>query len=167
MKKNRLPYGKAGFKVPDNYFENFEARIMRQVAPMDHHVKKNPFKVPEHYFEELEGNIFDRLEETTKKAKVIPLFNRRTWSYIAGVAAVLVVFFSSVVLKETQKLTFEDLDIVAVENYLLESMDDDDPKYLPENYNFTASTNPFIDKEALLDYLHENVEEPALLLNED
>lgn len=167
MKKNRLPYGESGFKVPDNYFGEFEARMMRQVAPLENSVKEQPFKVPEHYFEELEAKVFERLENTPGKGKVIPLFNRRTWSYIAGVAAVLAVFFSSVVLNGPQELSFEDLDMMAVENYLLESVDQNDPKNIPENYDFTASANPNIDKEALLDYLNDNIEEPALLLNED
>lgn len=169
MKENRLPYGKdAGFKVPEGYFQDFEARMMARVAAPENKLKENPFKVPENYFEQLEGKVFERLENTPEKGKVIPLFNHRTLSYIAGVAAVLAVLFTSVIFTTSTELNFEDLDVAAVENYLLESFDFDNPNNAPvEEYNFTATAGPDIDKEALLEYLNDHIEEPALLLNED
>ena len=168
MKENRLPYSKqSGFKVPDDYFGNFEEKMMLKVFTSENNLNSKPFKVPENYFEQLEQKVFDKIQDPPKKTKVIPLFNRRTLSYVAGIAAVLAVLFSSVVFNKTQEPGFEDLDITAVENYLLESIDHDDPKNIPENYDFTASANPNIDKEALLEYLNENIEEPALLLNDD
>lgn len=168
MKENRLPYHKqSGFKVPEDYFGNFEERMMVEMFFEENKLRQTPFKVPENYFEQLEGRVFEKLEVTPKKGKVISLFNRRTLSYVAGIAAVLSVLLTSVVFNQSQDPGFEDLDITAVENYLLESIDHDDPKNIPENYDFTASANPNIDKEALLEYLNENIEEPALLLNED
>ena len=168
MKENRLPYSKqSGFKVPEDYFGSFEERMMVELFSAENKLHKKPFKVPENYFEQLENSILEKIENTPEKGKVISLFNRRTLSYVAGIAAVLTVLFSSVVFNQTQETDFEDLDITALENYLLESIDHDDPKNIPENYDFTASANPNIDKEALLQYLNENIEEPALLLNED
>lgn len=168
MKENRLPYHKqSGFKVPEDYFGNFEDRMMVELFSEENKLNRKPFKVPENYFEQLESRVFEKFEKTPKKGKVISLFKRRTLSYVAGVAAVLAVLFSSVVFNQTQQSGFEDLDFTAVENYLLESIDHDDPKNIPENYDFTASANPNIDKEALLEYLNENIEEPALLLNDD
>lgn len=169
MKENGLPYKKdTGFKVPDNYFRDFEARMMARVNSSEKELRENPFKVPENYFETLEARIFEKLEKAPEKGKVIPLFNRRYLSYVASIAAVLAILFSSVVFNQKQEFGFDDLDILAVENYLLESLDLNDPNHVPvEEYNFTASANPNIDKEALLEYLNDHIEEPALLLNED
>lgn len=169
MEKNRLPYSKdAGFKVPEGYFGDFEARMMARATFSENISKENPFKVPEDYFEKLEGRVFEKLEKSSEKGKVIPLFNRETLIYVASIAAALAILFSSVFYNKTEEFGFDDLDIIAVENYLLESLDFDNPNHAPvEEYNFTASANPNIDKEALLEYLNDHIEEPALLLNED
>ncbi|WP_324721193.1 hypothetical protein [Salinimicrobium sp. HB62] len=169
MKKNRLPYSnKSGFKVPEGYFKDFESRMMERITDDDKEFGANPFKVPENYFDQLGDRVFDKLDNSPKKGKVVPLFRKKTWSYIAGVAAVAAVLFSSVIFNENGEIGFEDLDITAVENYLLESLDMDNPNESPYvDYELTASANPNIDKEALFEYLNENIEEPALLLNED
>lgn len=170
MKENRLPYDKSGgFKVPEGYFQDFEARMMARLTEEE---KKtfgdNPFKVPDQYFAQLGDRVFEKLESTPKKSKVVPLFNRKVWSYVAGAAAVAAIFFSSIVINENGELSFEDLEVTAVENYLLESLENESPTQEPYvDYELTASANPNIDKEALFEYLHENIDEPALLLNED
>lgn len=169
MKENGLPFKKdAGFKVPEGYFQDFEARMMARVTSSEIAPKENPFKVPENYFEQLEERVFERLEKTPKKGKVIPLLNRRTFSYVASIAAVLAILLSSIVFNETREFGFDDLDAIALENYLLESLDFEDPRQVPgEDYIYTTSTNPNIDKEALFEYLNDHIEEPALLFNED
>ncbi|MHA6280756.1 hypothetical protein ACXYMT_11295 [Salinimicrobium sp. CAU 1759] len=169
MKENRLPYSnKSGFKVPEGYFQDLESHLMERVTAVEKDFGQSPFKVPENYFEQLGDKVFEKLEDQPKKGKVIPLFRRKTWSYIAGVAAVAAVLFSSVIFNENGEIGFEDLDITAVENYLLESLDMDNPNAAPYvDYELTASANPNIDKEALFEYLNENIEEPALLLNEE
>lgn len=169
MEENRLPYSnKSGFKVPEGYFQDFESRMMERVTKDEKDFGTSPFKVPQNYFEQLGDRVFEKLENPPKKGKVIPLFRRKTWSYIAGVAAVAAVFFSSVIFNDNGEIGFEDLDISAVENYLLESFDMDNHNEAPYvDYEITASANPNIDKEALFEYLNENIEEPALLLNED
>lgn len=169
MKKNELPYSKkAGFKVPEGYFQNFEDRMMARLNEEDKEFGGNPFKVPQDYFEKFGDKMLEKLEPSTKKAKVLPLFNRKTWSYVASVAAVAAIFFSTILFDDNGELGFEDLELSAVENYLLESLDFDNPNQVPVmEYEITASANPNIDKEALFEYLNENIEEPALLLNED
>lgn len=169
MKKNRLPYNnKSGFKVPEGYFQDFQSRMMERVTEGEKDFGANPFKVPENYFDQLAGRVFEKIDTPPKKGKVIPLFHQKTWSYIAGVAAVVAVLLSAVLFNDNNEIAFEDLDITAVENYLLESFDMDNPNTAPFiDYEITASANPNIDKEALFEYLNENIEEPALLLNED
>ncbi|WP_051286174.1 hypothetical protein [Salinimicrobium terrae] len=169
MKENRLPYDKTGgFKVPEGYFQDFEARMMARVTQEEKAFGENPFRLPENYFEQLEDRIFEKLEKSPKKGKVVPLFNRKIWSYAASVAAVVAILFTSVIFNGNGEIGFEDLDVIAVENYLLESLDMENPNQVPFiDYELTASTNPNINKEALFDYLTENVDEPAFLLNED
>ncbi|NJW52785.1 hypothetical protein [Salinimicrobium oceani] len=170
MKKNGLPYrSDSGMKVPENYFQDFESRMMTRLNISKGEAVENPFKVPAAYFEDLEKKVFVKLEqEASEKGKVIPLFNRRLLSYVASIAAVLAILLASVVFNSSREIGFEDLDMVAVENYLLESLDLENPNESPiDEYNYTASANPNIDKEALLEYLNDHIEEPALLLNED
>lgn len=169
MKQNRLPYKKdAGFKIPEGYFQEFEDRMMAHVTFSEIASKENPFKVPENYFETLGDRVIEKLDTTPEKGKVIPLFNPRILAYVASAAAVIAIIFSSVIFNESGELGFDDLNMVAIENYLLETLDMNNPNIPPiEEYNFTASANPNIDKEALLEYLNDNIEEPALLLNDD
>ncbi len=169
MKENRLPYDKTGgFKVPEGYFQDFESRMMAQVTEEEKSFGDNPFKVPANYFEKFGDRVFARIENPPKEGKVVPLFKKKIWSYVAGVAAVAAIFFSSLVINTNGELGFEDLEITALENYLLESLDMENPTQPPfTEYEVTASANPNIDKEALFEYLTENIDEPALLLNED
>lgn len=169
MEENRLPYRKdGGFKVPEGYFQEFEDRMMARLNLAEVPVHEKPFKVPEQYFEQLSDRIIDRLESEPETGKIIPLFNRRMLSYVASVAAVVAILFSSIVLNRSGELGFDDLNMSAIENYLLESLDFDNPNNTPvEEYAVTTPANPNIDKQALLEYLNDNIEEPALLLNED
>ena len=169
MKENRLPHDKTGgFKVPEGYFQDFEARMMARVTKEEKVFGESPFTVPEDYFQQFGGRVFEKLNNPSEKGKVIPLFRRKTWSYVAGVAAVVAILFSSVLFNDSGELGFDDLEITAVENYLLESLDMDNPDQAPYvDYDLTASANPNIDKDALFEYLTENIDEPALLLNED
>ena len=175
MKKKGLPYRKdSGFKVPENYFQDFEARLMSQLPTVEEnfilHEKSSPFKVPDAYFDQFESRLNERLN--IKETRVIPLNNRKKLLfYVAGVAAVLAVIFSSVVFNRSQSFEYNDLDILAVENYLLESFDYSSPEetHLLKEGDFTFATSPNagVDREALLEYLNENMEDPSLLLNEE
>lgn len=176
MNKKGLPYKKdSGFKVPENYFQDFEARMMAQLPAGEENSilpeKSSPFKVPDSYFEQFESRLAEKLEIKDKTPKVIPLFNRKHLSYIAGVAAVLAVIFSSVVFNRSQTFDYNELDVLAVENYLLESFEDSNPEethLLKEgDFSFATSPNASVDREALLEYLNENMEDPSLLLNEE
>lgn len=176
MKKNGLPYRKdAGFKVPENYFSDLEARLMAQITSEEKDTglpqSSSPFKVPDSYFEDFESRLNDRLDAEKKDIKVIPLFHKKHLSYLAGVAAVLVVIISSVVFNRSQNFDYNDLDVLAVENYLLETFEYTSPEethLLKEgDFSFATSPNSNLDREALLEYLNENMEDPSLLLNEE
>lgn len=174
MKEKDLHNIKSGFKVPDNYFQDFEHRFMDRIAELDNEHSlpgNNPFKVPDNYFAQFEDRFNERLKSEPKEVKVIPLFRRKAFSYVASVAAVLLVIITSVVLNPESDVTFKDLDVVAVENYLLETLDMSNPEdalLLSDQDAFLAtSIGNTIDNDAVLEYLNENVDEPAILLNEE
>ena len=172
MKKKGLSYqDQAGFKLPEGYFEQFEDRMMRKIRK-EKPAPVIPFKVPEDYFENFQQEMMTRIEKQEKEeVKVVSLSNRRAISYIAGIAAVLAVLFTSAVFQNVQQTGFEDLDALAVENYILESLEfentEDTPLFQDKEIGFAISSDPEIEREALLEYLKENIEEPSLLLNEE
>ncbi|MFT3992910.1 MAG: hypothetical protein QM660_01280 [Dysgonomonas sp.] len=62
--------------------------------------KKNPFKVPENYFESFNAGIMDKLPETTKTtAKIVPLW-KKTLSWAAVAAVFCGVIFSTGILNK-------------------------------------------------------------------
>lgn len=175
MSKKGLPYTKdQGFRVPENYFEDFETRLMGKFPSLKEDSllpgNSSPYKVPDHYFEEFQSRLPDRLHLKTKQPKVISLTTKKHLSYIAGVAAVLAIILSSVILNRPHTFGYSDLDIVAVENYLLESLEFSSPEetHLLQEGDFSFATSPGkeLDREALLEYLNDNIEDPTLLLNE-
>lgn len=177
MSKKGLPYRKdSGFKVPEKYFQDLENRLMSQLPSTGDESllseKTSPFKVPDAYFEDFEARLNEKLELAEKDKKVISLFNRKKMlSYVAGVAAVLAVIFSSVVLNRPETFEYSDLDVIAVENYLMETFEFSSPEethLLKEgDFSFATTPNASLDREAVLEYLNENMEEPSLLLNEE
>jgi hypothetical protein len=100
MKEKQLPYHqKSGFKVPDNYFQDFETRMMMKVTS-EKREANNPFKVPEGYFAQAEAEILEKLDQQPQRSKVVPLFSRKNFSYVAGIAAVLAILFSTMVFNK-------------------------------------------------------------------
>lgn len=171
MRKKGLAYKDQGFKVPEGYFESFEARMMDRIGQETRLPSaKQPFSVPENYFEGFETRMLKRIKQEPQKGRVIPLFGKKMLSYVAGIAAVLAVLFTSGLMNPAQKATFEDLDMLAVENYLFETLDLTNPEETPmidqKEFSFAQGVDSNIDHEAVLEYLNENVEEPAILLNE-
>lgn len=176
MNKKELPYkNTSGFRIPKDYFEDFEARMMHMVNPSESefNLKQdfNPFKVPPSYFQEFEERILHRIDPEKRTSKIIFLFSSKTLSYVAGIAAVLAIIFISTILTTSENVSFGDLDMVAVENYLLETLDMAGPEEIPmineKVFSFATSNDPNLDREALYEYLNENIEDPSLLLNDN
>ncbi len=77
MKENRLPYDKTGgFKVPEGYFQDFEARMMAHVTEEEKSFGENPFKVPENYFEQLGDRVFEKIENLSERRKSCSAFQQ-------------------------------------------------------------------------------------------
>ena len=174
MKKKELGNIENGFKVPDGYFSEFEERMITRLGRTESENSllpgKNPFEVPEGYFAHFEERV-TKLFHEKEEVKVIPLFRRKAFSYVASVAAVLLVIFTSIVLNSGNELSFNDIDVLTMENYLLESLDMRNPEetlLLSDQDDIIAtSMDPIIDNDAVLEYLKENVDEPAILLNDE
>lgn len=175
MRKKGLANKDSGFKVPENYFQNFETRMFDkiQTLPQENELHKiqQPFNIPDNYFEVFEKKMLHKLAQEPDKPRVISLFSRKTLSYVAGIAAVIAVILTSSVIGHGEKTTFEDLDMLAVENYLFETLDLSNPEETQlidkREFSFAQGIDSNIDHEAVLEYLNENFEEPSLLLNEE
>ena len=91
-----------------------EEQILNEVALKDK-VDESGFVVPDNYFDTLDQNILNRLEKDTP---VINLKSRRTFYYVAGIAASLVLMFN--VFYTSESITINDLETASIENYLEE-----------------------------------------------
>ncbi|WP_298496728.1 hypothetical protein [uncultured Algibacter sp.] len=118
MKNKKLHnINSSGFKVPNDYFESFDEKILSQLntnSQLDS-IKGTGFKVPDNYFESLNNTILNN-NIATKETKVIPLFNKRNLVYISSIAAVILLLFNLSLFEN--KPTFDNLDIDIVEGFI-------------------------------------------------
>lgn len=174
MNKSQLPYHqKPGFKVPDNYFEDFESKILREVGIEKSLLEIDKiapgFSVPNNYFETLENEILQKVESTEKKGKIISLFNTSRYYYAAAVAAVFIgivstLFFSPV----TQDYNLDSLEFAAIENYIEEGYIDLNYNQLSsfiteEGYTYDNFYTSGLSDDEVFDYINETIEDHELL----
>lgn len=177
MKKNRLPYKKsANFKVPKNYFETLDARIMKSVAPVENKEfsdqnKEAGFRIPDGYFESFEARLSKKMKDQSKPSKVIALLNRESFYYAAGIAAVFVAIVTTFLFDNPKPTTFDSVNIVSLEGYINEMLEfstSDVSQFFNEGeYSFDSSSQSNFDQEAVYDYLSENIDEASIIYNED
>ncbi|MDT0649821.1 hypothetical protein [Autumnicola edwardsiae] len=173
MKKNKLPYKlDSGLKVPDNYFDDLTSRLMDSIDsdstgnnPLLTEIESSGFKVPEGYFENFEVELSPKEE---KETKVIHLFSKRNLYYASGVAAIFIAVFSTILLNPSPEYTWENVELSAIENYLDAGYTDMSPSeitnFLYEG-DYVVETNfDNVNSDAVYDYLDENVEDPAYIL---
>jgi len=178
MKKNGLSYSKnTGYQMPPGYLENLEDRLFAKLATSDKTVSisekaKMAFTVPDNYFDSFEDKLMAKLPATRKEPKLISLLNKEALYYVAGVAAVLIAIVVNTFTQQPEPFSLESLDMLTLENYIDESIDQSTPevsRILSEGDFSLAPTgnSGYIDQEALFEYLHDNIEEPSLIFNED
>lgn len=174
MKKNRLAtHGRSGFKVPKNYFEDFEAKMPRAISQeqtLGDHYKGNPgFTIPDTYFDALEVQVLAKVEHPEPRGMEISLFRKKKFYYAAGVAAMFVGVISTLLLKPNPVNSLDSVGISALEEYIdKESMDFN----LNEITSFIYEEGYVLDKfsisdlsdDAVFDYLNDHEEDPALIL---
>lgn len=106
-----------GFKVPANYFENFEDIVIgkKNLAT----VKNAGYKVPDNYFTNVETKVFPKV----KKEKVIPLKNR---SYlkrtILAIAASILLFFSISKINHNKDTTYNTVNDAEIDLWMEEGL---------------------------------------------
>lgn len=175
MKKNNLPYHQnSGFKVPDDFFAEFEQEMMEMVdasvaveTPELDKIKEAGFKVPDGYFANFEENFINK--NLKKPRRVIPLFSRKNLLYAASVAAIFIGITSTLYLHRQPEASWDNVELSALEDYLSESYDDG----LIELSNSGAASSFFensyvvdendfeeVNPDAALDYLNENMDDP-------
>jgi hypothetical protein len=140
---------KTGFKTPEDYFNTFETNLFEQLQIET----KTGYKIPENYFDTLEDDVLKKIKPP--KTKVISLIGRRQLAYISTIAAMLVFSFFILKPSDIQKLTFDDVEYTAFEEYLSDENIDISANELAELYNINTSD--------LDDIYFSNIEEDNIL----
>jgi len=162
MKSKLNNIKKAGYKTPEDYFQNLEDKIMDNIKLNEalQNIENEGFKAPEGYFDTLENIVLNKIKDE-KKTKVISLINKQTLIYISGVAAAILIMFN--VFWNNFETTIEAIDYELVENYFIDegintyeiaSLLTDDTDF---NLDIELFDETFND-DSLEDYLFENVD---------
>ena len=162
MKHNNLHNNKkSGFKVPKDYFENFEASLISHVN-LKEKVSESGFTVPKDYFENIENDILVKVNQK-ETVKVIPLFNKRNIIYVSSIAAAILLLFNLSTLNES--FNIDSLETETVDNYILNNFEVDEIASLFSSTEL-SETN-FIDynlSDDTLNYYLESLDETELIL---
>ena len=156
---------KSGFKTPDDYFVNFDERLLNQVD-LSEKLDNSGFKVPDSYFKEFDERMFKRLNENKDTPKVISLIKWKKAVYAAAAAACLLLLFNLFYPKQAN-LAFDDLETASIVNYVefFDFTNDELADLLPEESLIKKNfIDQKIDEEQLENYLlYTDLEE--LILN--
>jgi len=174
MKKNKLAtHFKPGFKVPKNYFEDFEAKMMRAISyeqsALEQHKEKSGFTIPENYFDGLEDQVLAKVERPEPRGMIISLFRKKKFYAVAGIAAVFIGIISTLLLKPNPVNSLDSEQISVLEEYIDgESIDlnfNEITTFIyEEGYVLDDLNTSGISDEAVFDYINDYVEDPALIL---
>lgn len=164
------------FKVPEDYFGEFEERMMQRIEDSSSLAPSNieaGFNVPEGYFETLEDKIL--VKSTRKKSKVVSLNKKEYLFYAAAVAALFIMMIGDVFKTGPEQAPgWDDLEISAMENYIDEGYDMGYIELNTMEYSeFISKGEKLIDEEdfndinsqAAFDYIDENIDDPSFILD--
>lgn len=161
----RLSYrDKSGYKIPENYFENFEGRLFSKLdeeSPLDQKITSG-FEVPKNYFEKLSVELPEE-----KESKVLPLFSKKTIRLAVSIAAMLVFMFSVFNEYKNGKISFSTIGYESVESYIEnDNIDLQNPDIeriiLKEPFSSELKFDK-IGEDAIFDYLMNNSSELTFL----
>ncbi len=161
MNNDKLHIKETGFKTPKNYFEKLESQIMEEVSLTSKLSKENPFEVPENYIDELEHRLLNQTSGKKRKQKVISIFRNKTFRYVAGIAASLLVFITVFNFQQNENL--ESTNLSHIENYIENGFLDlsylDYEALLTDEMLEDTSFISTLDKEELFEYLSYEIDE--------
>lgn len=173
MSANRSKYPKkAGFQVPENYFDEVENRLLQRMAEekdvnLPH--LNHGFKVPDGYFENLEERILESQKEQTG---VISIFRKKYLYYAASVAAIFILMWIAPIDKESKSsaIGWDDVEVTTIENYIMEGyetgyIDMDASEFsdlFPDNDQLVDDSDfEKVNSDVVIDYIEENVDDPS------
>ncbi len=166
MKTNSLNnINKTGFKVPKDYFENFEDMLLSEIN-LKESSKNTGFKVPEDYFKSLDSHITEAIKKDNKP-KVIKLFPWKKTAYATAVAASLILMLN-VFYKQKDTITLDNIETASIENYLLNTdfqTTDMASLLTNEDLDDFDSIELNFQEESLEDYVFENSEIEDIISN--
>lgn len=105
-----------GFKIPEKYLDNFTPKLLEKLA-QEKNLKRNRdgFVVPDAYFDTLYQSIATKIEHTPKVVQLQPF---KKYYYAGAVAAVIAFLFAITNTNTNTAISFEDIAISDIENYL-------------------------------------------------
>lgn len=166
MKKHNLNnINKPGFKVPKDYFKNFEDMLLSDLK-LKETSSKTGFNLPENYFESLDDKIINTVKKE-KETKVIKLFSLRKTAYVSAIAASLILMFN-IAYNKNDTLTIDNIETASIENYILnEDIETADIALLFSNHELNSfdSIELNFNSESLENYVIENIEIDDLISN--
>lgn len=162
---NLLKAKGTGFKVPNDYFDSFESKVLSKVSS----------DIPQGYFDSFENKVFKRLkdEETTPQVKVISLKQRIIKRYIPMLAAASIVLFIGLnFYNNNHTVSFDSLDTASVSSWLQNTNYDADDSYVlgelldaDDISSLTASNESTIKDSQIIDYLNNSDLENIIINN--
>ncbi|NRR90527.1 hypothetical protein HSX10_03010 [Winogradskyella undariae] len=166
MKDKNLHHIKStGLKTPDHYFESFETNFLDRLKEKKTFkgIENPGFELPNDYFDTVDNTILEKLKTDTE-TPVISLKTKRSFYYVAGIAASFLLFFS-LVFNTKNNISFNSLDTAIIEGYLYQE------EYTNEDFaslfvTEDISETDFIDlniSEETLDQYFENIEPEDLI----
>lgn len=145
---------KDNYKVPGNYFNEFENRLQLQLE-LEKMPDKTGFSVPENYFNQAEEKICQKIQKT--KTKIIPF---QKWIVVAG--SIAAVFIIGLFVFNHTKTVEESDNLISIQEYI----ENDFVKfnfYELEDVIENKSTNTdiieyyFLDDEEVKQYIMEEI----------
>ena len=147
---------KHGYKVPENYFEDFTVNhLENQIHTADNGKKKSGFKIPEGYFENFEFEQEVIFNNTTAFKK-----QNNSWIFVlSGLAAAVFVLIVLNLSKTTDPQNMNDLAYTEIENYLLfEDIDIATQNLNTSTLEDLSFFNATLEDEEVVEYLIETDE---------
>ncbi len=154
---------KQGFKIPDNYFKNFDENFFERISSEQIIPDSDGFKAPENYFDNFDQILCESLD-SYNKPKIINLFSNRKIYYLIGTAAaILIVFISIKNIYANKKFSFNELTFTEIENYIDSGYLDIDSDeiidiYDESDFNEISFSESIIEEDELFEYLYKNIE---------
>lgn len=168
MKKQQLHKNHhSGFKTPENYFVSFEDKLFANIETnkLSKQTHASGYTTPNNYFESVESKVVS--QSIKKQPKVISIFkNRWTISSVAVAASVTIVLF--LFFNQPDDLSFNDLEMAAIENYILNSdiSAGEISQFLnDEDFNNSLTDHSILTEDNLENYLINNTNLEDLLID--